>query len=193
MISDNDCQNCRVPLFLDKIRNFRPQHWCSQRDLWHFFNTPNNPIRSVFPLSMPYDAGDYRPDAAEMPIVPISTPIPAVYGTATRKPIMTCPSNHVETSSFSIRAMTREEVGIAVDWAAAEGWNPGRFDAEAFYATDPKGFLIAEKAGEPVGCGKRGIARAAHIKAAQQFGSDSSHGNSLQAPLSQPCPCPAAR
>ena len=52
---------------------------------------------------------------------------------------------------------------------------------------------LAKTAGEPVGCGKRGIARAAHIKAAQQFGSDSSHGNSLQAPLSQPCPCPAAR
>jgi ribosomal protein S18 acetylase RimI-like enzyme len=51
-----------------------------------------------------------------------------------------------------VRAMTRAEVDLAVNWAAAEGWNPGRHDAASFYATDPEGFLIAEVGGEPVGC-----------------------------------------
>lgn len=27
-----------------------------------------------------------------------------------------------------------------VDWAAAEGWNPGQHDADAFFATDPQGY-----------------------------------------------------
>jgi ribosomal protein S18 acetylase RimI-like enzyme len=43
---------------------------------------------------------------------------------------------------FHIRAMTRAEFDLALDWAAAEGWNPGRFDAEPFYAADPAGLLI---------------------------------------------------
>ncbi len=48
--------------------------------------------------------------------------------------------------------MQRDEVALAADWAAAEGWNPGLHDAECFYAADPKGFLVAELDGEPVGC-----------------------------------------
>ncbi|MBG0803158.1 GNAT family N-acetyltransferase [Methylocystis sp. H4A] len=51
-----------------------------------------------------------------------------------------------------IRRMSKSEVDRALDWAAAEGWNPGRYDAESFYAVDPKGFFIAERAGEPLGC-----------------------------------------
>lgn len=43
---------------------------------------------------------------------------------------------------FTIRTMTRPEVNIAIDWAAAEGWNPGLHDAQAFYAADPGGFLV---------------------------------------------------
>jgi ribosomal protein S18 acetylase RimI-like enzyme len=43
---------------------------------------------------------------------------------------------------YTIRTMTREELDIAVDWAAAEGWNPGRHDADCFHAADPSGFLI---------------------------------------------------
>lgn len=43
---------------------------------------------------------------------------------------------------YTIRTMTRQEVDIAVDWAAAEGWNPGLHDADCFYAADPNGFLI---------------------------------------------------
>ncbi len=33
-----------------------------------------------------------------------------------------------------------EGVKTLVDWAAAEGWNPGLQDAEIFFATDPDGF-----------------------------------------------------
>ncbi|MGJ0511490.1 GNAT family N-acetyltransferase [Methylocystis sp.] len=51
-----------------------------------------------------------------------------------------------------IRRMSKSELDRALDWAAAEGWNPGLYDAESFYAVDPKGFFIAERAGEPLGC-----------------------------------------
>ena len=52
---------------------------------------------------------------------------------------------------FQIRRMTQKEVaGIAVEWAAKEGWNPGLHDAECFYAADPQGFLVAEMNGKPV-------------------------------------------
>ena len=43
-----------------------------------------------------------------------------------------------------IRTATAAEVATLVEWAAAEGWNPGRGDAEAFHRADPGGFLVAE-------------------------------------------------
>ncbi len=46
------------------------------------------------------------------------------------------------TPVLTIRAMTRAEFDLALDWAAAEGWNPGCFDAAPFYAADPAGLLI---------------------------------------------------
>jgi GNAT superfamily N-acetyltransferase len=46
--------------------------------------------------------------------------------------------------------MDRHEVDLAVDWAAAEGWNPGLHDANCFYAADPDGFLIGLLGDEPV-------------------------------------------
>jgi GNAT superfamily N-acetyltransferase len=48
--------------------------------------------------------------------------------------------------------MRREEIPLALDWAAAEGWNPGLADAECFHAADPEGFLVAELDGTPIGC-----------------------------------------
>ena len=46
--------------------------------------------------------------------------------------------------------MRPEDMALAVDWAAAEGWNPGLNDAACFATVDPKGFFIAEINGEPV-------------------------------------------
>ena len=52
-----------------------------------------------------------------------------------------------------IRAMTRPEVDVLVEWATAEGWNPGLHDADAFWATDPDGWIAAETEGELIGGG----------------------------------------
>ncbi|MGO9236597.1 MAG: GNAT family N-acetyltransferase [Methylocella sp.] len=52
-----------------------------------------------------------------------------------------------------VRRMAESELNLALDWAAAEGWNPGLHDAECFYAADPGGFFLGEFAdGEPLGC-----------------------------------------
>jgi len=56
-----------------------------------------------------------------------------------------------QTTGLSLRRMTLEELPLALDWAAAEGWNPGLFDAEPFWAADPEGFFLAEVDGQPVG------------------------------------------
>lgn len=53
---------------------------------------------------------------------------------------------------ITIQTMTREQVDTAVAWAGNEGWNPGKHDADAFYKTDPNGFLMALSDCEPVGC-----------------------------------------
>ena len=46
--------------------------------------------------------------------------------------------------------MSRQELDIAIDWAAAEGWNPGLYDADCFHAADPNGFFIGLLGNEPV-------------------------------------------
>ncbi|MBK5049207.1 GNAT family N-acetyltransferase [Paraburkholderia domus] len=48
--------------------------------------------------------------------------------------------------------MSADDVALAVEWAAAEGWNPGLHDAECFRAGDPNGFFIGVWRGEPVAC-----------------------------------------
>ncbi len=53
-------------------------------------------------------------------------------------------------ADYIMRTATRSEVDLIVDWAAAEGWNPGRHDAAAFHATDPNGFMIGLLDGEPI-------------------------------------------
>jgi GNAT superfamily N-acetyltransferase len=45
--------------------------------------------------------------------------------------------------------MRPEEVSIAVNWAAAEGWNPGLADDACFAVADPEGFWIGELDGAP--------------------------------------------
>ena len=51
---------------------------------------------------------------------------------------------------LEIRAVTKEEFSIAVDWAATEGWNPGLADLTAFYAADPNGFFMGFVQDKPV-------------------------------------------
>jgi len=43
-----------------------------------------------------------------------------------------------------------KEFATAIDWAAAEGWNPGLDDLEVFHQTDPNGFLMGWLDGQPV-------------------------------------------
>ena len=45
-------------------------------------------------------------------------------------------------SDISIRPANRAEMDTIIDWAAAEGWNPGLNDADAFHRADPAGFLM---------------------------------------------------
>jgi hypothetical protein len=54
---------------------------------------------------------------------------------------------------MEIRPMERPELDVLVDWAAGEGWNPGLADADAFWATDPGGFVAALVDGELAGGG----------------------------------------
>jgi len=51
-----------------------------------------------------------------------------------------------------VRTMRADEVAQAVEWAAAEGWNPGEGDAAAFLAQDPGAFLMAEEDGRMRAC-----------------------------------------
>ena len=51
---------------------------------------------------------------------------------------------------YDVRTATRTELEIAVGWAEKEGWNPGLYDGDAFYASDPTGFFIGFLGDEPV-------------------------------------------
>lgn len=51
---------------------------------------------------------------------------------------------------FAIRSMSPDDLALAIDWAAREGWNPGLHDAVPFHAADPEGFLMGTRAGAPV-------------------------------------------
>jgi len=52
--------------------------------------------------------------------------------------------------NYTIKPMTQEDLQLAVEWAAAEGWNPGVHDAECFYQTDPSGFFMGWLDGEAI-------------------------------------------
>lgn len=56
----------------------------------------------------------------------------------------------INSNLFKIRPMTLADLELSLKWAATEGWNPGIYDAEAFYAADPGGFLMGEINGEPI-------------------------------------------
>ncbi|MCR9201616.1 MAG: GNAT family N-acetyltransferase [Planctomycetaceae bacterium] len=46
----------------------------------------------------------------------------------------------MDAEQFSLQPLDQWQLEILVEWAAAEGWNPGPHDAAAFYATDPDGY-----------------------------------------------------
>ncbi|MBX3609258.1 MAG: GNAT family N-acetyltransferase [Hydrogenophaga sp.] len=51
-----------------------------------------------------------------------------------------------------ILRMSRAELHLALDWAAREGWNPGRQDADIFHSIDVRGHFMAWQGEEPVAC-----------------------------------------
>lgn len=69
----------------------------------------------------------------------------------------------MQTQTFSIRSMAREEIDSALQWAADEGWNPGLYDADPFYAADPDGFLTGR-------LGDENIAMISAVKYGEGFG-----------------------
>ncbi len=52
-------------------------------------------------------------------------------------------------NGLRIRPMRPDEISVAVNWAAAEGWNPGLADDTCFAAADPEGFFVGELEGAP--------------------------------------------
>ena len=56
----------------------------------------------------------------------------------------------MQQNDYHIRTMKREEVDIAVDWAAQEGWNPGLHDASCYFSADPDGFFIGLLGDQPI-------------------------------------------
>ena len=53
-------------------------------------------------------------------------------------------------SQFELRRVTIPEFSIAVDWAKAEGWNPGLQDIDAFFGADPDGFIMGFLDSRPI-------------------------------------------
>ena len=49
----------------------------------------------------------------------------------------------MHAADLLVRSMRRDELDELVEWAAAESWNPGLYDADIFWATDPNGFIAA--------------------------------------------------
>jgi len=52
---------------------------------------------------------------------------------------------------IEIRKAYRDELVDILDWAAAEGWNPGVSDAAPFWVADPDGYLVAAEGNRLVG------------------------------------------
>jgi len=52
--------------------------------------------------------------------------------------------------NYKVRSATRDELEIMIEWAAKEGWNPGLYDGNSFYAIDNKGFLLGFLDNKPV-------------------------------------------
>jgi GNAT superfamily N-acetyltransferase len=55
-----------------------------------------------------------------------------------------------DPDDLTIRVMDRMALDQAMEWAAAEGWNPGLNDADCFHTADPTGFLMGYLGDEPI-------------------------------------------
>lgn len=62
----------------------------------------------------------------------------------------------------AIRPMKLQELELAMGWADKEGWNPGKYDHNAYYAQDSSGFLVLTLDDKP-------IASISVVKYSQQF------------------------
>lgn len=56
----------------------------------------------------------------------------------------------MQNKNYTIRKMHREEINIAIEWAAKEGWNPGLHDSDCYFQADQNGFLIGLLGDEPI-------------------------------------------
>lgn len=56
----------------------------------------------------------------------------------------------MQKGKYKIRNMTKDELEIAIRWAASEGWNPGLYDRDCFYCVDEKGFFMGFLDGKPI-------------------------------------------
>ncbi|MGB0133881.1 GNAT family N-acetyltransferase [Dokdonella sp.] len=56
----------------------------------------------------------------------------------------------MQETELSIDVATREDLETIIDWAAAEGWNPGLNDAGCYHLADRRGFLLGRLDGEVV-------------------------------------------
>ena len=56
----------------------------------------------------------------------------------------------MQNKIFRIRTMKQDEVNLAIEWAAKEGWNPGIHDADCYYSADSNGFFIGILGDEPI-------------------------------------------
>lgn len=54
--------------------------------------------------------------------------------------------------TYEIEVASADDARRMAEWAGDEGWNPGNTDIDAFFATDPGGFLVGRLDGEPVTC-----------------------------------------
>ncbi len=59
----------------------------------------------------------------------------------------------LHSANVTFRPMEEAEVHQLVDWATAEGWDPGKHDADCFWQADPHGFLAMEIDGVLAGGG----------------------------------------
>jgi hypothetical protein len=66
-------------------------------------------------------------------------------------------------SGMTIRTATPADLDTMIEWAAAEGWNPGLADRDAFLAADAAGFLIGA-------LGEEAIASISVVKYGSDFG-----------------------